>query len=267
MPVVACPYALCHAAKGMLLTEVGDLPAAASSLEAGRDLAREHGDLESLAIAHLYSSWHALAAGDVETSLAQATSAVEISERSGDALSRVWAWSFLGASELARSNWQSAVEALERADALATENRAAQEGRAYRLVHLAEAHLGVGDVERARALAARALAVAEETPEAPTIVVPALLGWARVQIAADDSIAADQVESRLRRALALAASTEARRYEPLVHVELAELAGRLGHDAERERELQQARRLFGEIGADGHVERLTKQLAITAERG
>ena len=65
----------------------------------------------------------------------------------------------------------------------------------------------------------------------------------------------------------LAASTEARRYEPLVHVELAELAGRLGNDAERERELQQARRLFLEIGADGHADRLTKQLAITAERG
>jgi len=85
-------------------------------------------------------------------------------------------------------------------------------------------------------------------------VVPAFLGWARVQVAADDSIAADEVESKLRRALALAASTEARRYEPLVHVELAELAGRLGNDAERERELQQARRLFVEIGADGHAD-------------
>ena len=98
-------------------------------------------------------------------------------------------------------------------------------------------------------------------------MVPAFLGWARVQVAADDSIAADEVESKLRQALTLAASTEARRYEPLVHVELAELAGRLGNDAERERELQQARRLFLEIGAVGHADRLTKQLAITAERG
>jgi hypothetical protein len=98
-------------------------------------------------------------------------------------------------------------------------------------------------------------------------VVPALLGWARVQVAADDSIAPDDVESKLRQALALAASTEARRYEPLIHVELAELAGRVGNDAEREGELQQARRLFLEIGAAGHADRLTKQLAITAERG
>ena len=70
MPVVASPLAFCHATRGMLLTEVGDLPAAASSLEAGRELARQHGDLESLAIAHLYSSWHALAAGNAETLLA-----------------------------------------------------------------------------------------------------------------------------------------------------------------------------------------------------
>jgi hypothetical protein len=116
MPVVASPLAFCHATRGMLLTEVGDLPAAASSLEAGRELAREQGDLESLAIAHLYSSWHALAAGNAETLLSGATDAVEISERSGDALSRVWAWTFLGMSELARSNWHSAIEALERAD-------------------------------------------------------------------------------------------------------------------------------------------------------
>ena len=267
MPVVASPLAFCHATRGMLLTEVGDLPAAASSLEAGRELARQHGDLESLAIAHLYSSWHALAAGNAETLLSGATDAVEISERSGDALSRVWGWTFLGMSELARNNWHSAIEALERADGLATENRAAQEGRAYRLVHLAEAHLGVGDVERARGLATRALTVAGKTPEAPAIVVPASLGWARVQVAAEDSIAADEVESKLRQALTLAASTEARRYEPLIHVELAELAGRLGNEAERERELQQARRLFLEIGAVGHADRLTKQLAITAERG
>ena len=267
MPVVASPLAFCHATRGMLLTELGDLPAAASSLEAGRELAREHGDLESLAIAHLYSSWHALAAGNAETLLSGATDAVEISERSGDALSRVWAWTFLGMSELARSNWHSAIEALERADRLATEDRAAREGRAYRLVHLAEAHLGVGDLEPARALATRALTVAGKTPEAPAIVVPASLGWARVQVAAEDSIAADEVESKLRQALTLAASTEARRYEPLIHVELAELAGRLGNESERERELQQARRLFLEIGAAGHADRLTKQLAITAERG
>jgi class 3 adenylate cyclase/tetratricopeptide (TPR) repeat protein len=266
MPVVACPYALCHAQKGALLTELGDLAGADRCLEAGRAIAREQGDLESLALAHLYSSWQALAAGDSETSLGQATNAVEVSEKIGDAISRAWAWSLLGAAEAARGNWHSAIEALEGSDRIATEHRAAQEGRAYRLAHLAEAELGLGRTERARGLAADALAVAEESG-GPPILLPACLAWARVLLADTDSIDADRVESKLRQALGVVAATGARRYEPLLRVELAALAGRLGDEEQRERELREAHRLFGEIGADGHADRLAEQLAITAEKG
>ncbi len=267
MPVVACPYALCHAQKGFLLSELGELQAADRWLEAGRDIAREQGDLESLAIAHLFSSWNALAAGDAETSLAQATSAVEVSESIGDALSRAWAWSFLGATETSRGNWHSAIEALERADRLATEHRAAQEGVAYRLAHLAEAEAGIGRMERARELAAAALKDAEEKKGGPPILLPACLGWARVQLADTESIDADGVESRLRHALDVAAVSGARRYEPLLRVELAELASGLGDDERRHQELREAHRMFLEIGADGHADRLAEQLAMTAERG
>jgi tetratricopeptide (TPR) repeat protein len=266
MPVVACPYALCLAQRGVLLSELGELAAADRSLEAGRDVAREQGDLESLVIAHLYSSWNALAGGDTETSLAQATSAVEVSERIGDALSRVWAWSFLGATEAARANWQSAIEALERADRLATEHRSAQEGVAYRLAHLAEAEAGVGRMERARELAEAALKDAEQKNGGPSILLPATLGWARVQLAGD-SIDADAIESRLRQALDLAAASGARRYEPLLQVEVAELARRVDDDERRQQALREAHRLFVEIGADCHADRLAEQLAIPAEKG
>jgi class 3 adenylate cyclase/tetratricopeptide (TPR) repeat protein len=266
MPVVACPAALCRAQKGILLSELGELQAADRCLEAGRDIARDQGDLESLAIAHLFSSWNALAAGDAEASLAQATSAVEVSERIGDALSRVWAWSFLGATEVARENWQSAIEALERADQLATEHRAAQEGVAYRLAHLAEAELGSGRAERAGELAAAALEDAEEKNGGPPILLPATLGWVRVQLASD-AIDADQINSRLQQALDVAAATGARRYEPLLRAELAELAGRVGDDELRSRELREAHRLFLEIGADGHADRLAELMSIAAEQG
>jgi hypothetical protein len=122
-------------------------------------------------------------------------------------------------------------------------------------------------MERARELAAAALKDAEEKKGGPPILLPASLGWARVQLADTESIDADGVESRLRHALDVAAVSGARRYEPLLRVELAELASGLGDDERRHQELREAHRMFLEIGADGHADRLAQQLAMTAERG
>ena len=50
----------------------------------------------------------------------------------------------------------------------------------------------------------------------------------------------------------------------MIHVELAELARQNGDEAERERELSEAHRLFTQIGATGHAERLAGRLATPA---
>ncbi len=47
---------------------------------------------------------------------------------------------------------------------------------------------------------------------------------------------------------------------PLIGVERAELARLVGDEASRERELREAHRLFTEIGATGHAERLAREL-------
>ena len=65
-----------------------------------------------------------------------------------------------------------------------------------------------------------------------------------------------EIEAALARALELARDTGAKAFEPLVHVELAELARQSGDEEGRERELREAHRLFTEIGATGHAERL-----------
>jgi len=41
----------------------------------------------------------------------------------------------------------------------------------------------------------------------------------------------------------------------------------MGDEERRDHELRDARRLFGEIGAGGHANRLAEELAIAAERG
>ena len=54
----------------------------------------------------------------------------------------------------------------------------------------------------------------------------------------------------------------AKSYEPFLNVERAELARLTGDDTARERELREAHRLFIEMGATGHVDRLAKELGL-----
>jgi hypothetical protein len=54
---------------------------------------------------------------------------------------------------------------------------------------------------------------------------------------------------------------ETRSEEPLVRVELAELARLTGDDAGREKELREAHRLFAEMGANRHAAALSRELS------
>ena len=47
----------------------------------------------------------------------------------------------------------------------------------------------------------------------------------------------------------------------MIHVERAELARQNGDEDETERELREAHRLFTEIGATGHAEKLAARLS------
>ena len=68
----------------------------------------------------------------------------------------------------------------------------------------------------------------------------------------------------LAEASALIEETEARCREPIVHEISAELARLRGDEATRERELREAHRLFVEMGATGHAERIAPLLAESA---
>jgi hypothetical protein len=69
------------------------------------------------------------------------------------------------------------------------------------------------------------------------------------------------VELTRAEASALIDETEARCRVPVVHEILAELARLRGEEATRERELSEAYRLFVEMGATGHAERIAPLLA------
>jgi class 3 adenylate cyclase len=257
--LLGCPYAFCHVIKGLALIHLGELGEARRLIEQGRKLAHEQGDIETVGWSHIMSAWRAYFLGEPETALGHAQQAVGIAERIGDSFSCAWAWSHLGLAERTRGEWQPAVEALERSQAIARERRAALEGDGIRLAWLGESYLGLGDVERAHALVEEGLEVAHA--HGTLWVEPyTSLARARVLLASAGSAAGEQIDAALARALKLARDTGAKAFEPLVHTELAELARQSDDQERRERELREARRLFTEIGANGQAERLADDL-------
>ena len=73
--------------------------------------------------------------------------------------------------------------------------------------------------------------------------------------------ARDEIERALDRALALVEETNGRAIEPQLLEERARFANQLGDAAACERGLREAHRLYTEIGATGHAERLARELS------
>jgi tetratricopeptide (TPR) repeat protein len=140
---------------------------------------------------------------------------------------------------------------------------APREADGLRLAALGESYLGLGDVERAQARAEEALAIAHEQGH-HTGETYANLALARVLLRSAGPGARDRIEASLGRVLELERGVGAKAYIPMAHVELAELARQSADPEGRERELREAHRLFTEIGATGHADRLAVELAPAA---
>jgi tetratricopeptide (TPR) repeat protein len=226
-------------------------------------IAREQGDIETVGWSHVWFALHTYFQGETEAALAHSQQAVDVAERIGGSFVRAYAWLTLGSAELMRGQWRQAIDAIERSLAIVRQGRTGVERNAWRLVLLGEAHLGLGDVARAHGLVTEGLETAHARGHRPDETY-ARLAQARVLLGSPNTIARAEVEAALARVLELARETGAKAFEPLVHVELAELALKLGDEEGSERELREAYRLFTEIGASGHADRLASKLAMPA---
>ena len=158
---------------------------------------------------HLYSCWQGYLLGEAGAALGHARRAVEITERIGDSFARSWAWFFLGMAEVMRGSWKTAIEALERSREICREQHIAVEAEPWRLAFLAEAHLGLGDSERAEEAAAEGVAIARSQGNVLGELV-ASLAQARVLLGADGPDARTEIEAVLARALELVRDTGAK---------------------------------------------------------
>jgi class 3 adenylate cyclase/tetratricopeptide (TPR) repeat protein len=254
------PYAWSVMTRSFLLAYLGRLTDAVNGLDTAMQLARDQGDVEVLGYVHANRAWLAREAGELESALAHAGQAVDIAERMGNAYARTQAYSCLALAHVSREEWDEAVEAGEQSLAISRERRTGVQFEPWTLATLAEAYLARGDVSRARATAEQAVAIARGS-HIKVFEPIALRSLARVLLASEGAGARAEVKAALSRGLALAKEMEARSEEPLLHVELGELARLTGDEAGRERELREARRIFAEIGADRYAAALTRELS------
>jgi hypothetical protein len=220
------------------------------------ELVRGHG--ENLRNALSSASDLAGLRGDRAAALSHAQLELEVAEKFGSASGCASARGHLGAAHVLRCEWPEAIDVLEQALAIARHSARQHEGAA--LTHLALARLGSGDAGQAREAALEAVALTTKRGHR-LVEIQARIAFARVLLQSDGPAARSAIEAELDRAEALIRETGARALAPLVLEERARLARLLGDEPGFERGLREAHRLFTELGATGHAERLARELA------
>jgi class 3 adenylate cyclase/tetratricopeptide (TPR) repeat protein len=238
-----------------LLTENGRIDQARPLTDRALRLAREHDDIESLGWTHNHYALLDYHGGEVRDGLAHARAGVEIAERTGSAFSRMTAYLLLGFAHLARGEWREAIEVEEEALQIMRDTRTGMQYEPRSLAAVAEARLGLDDADGAREAAERGADVAARygmrTHEGHCRT---MLGRARSR--------SHPIEARneFARALELIGADYVA-IAPRIHEGLADLAEMHGREQECERQLREALRLYGRIGAHGHARRLRERLA------
>jgi tetratricopeptide (TPR) repeat protein len=189
-----------------------------------------------------------------------ARSALETAEKSATPQARFMGPFALGVAHRLNAEWNESVAALEEALRAATSgvNRGFEGGvRA----ELARALLGRGDLDRAEHEAQTGITVAR-AQHSRCDEIRAHLALARTQLRRADAAALARVEQALLRAQELIDETSAQAYQPELHECRAHLARLRGDALAARREIEEARRLYAEMGATAQVERLAKDLEV-----
>ena len=243
----------------MMHAETGRLDEAAPHIERLLAKAEAVSDLSYQCIAHFCSTRLGLYRGDTAAAMRHARAAIEVAERLGVQGFRSAARGALAAALLLAGDPQGALAALEDAERVAGPETMTPILRLTLLARTAEAHAAAGRIDAALAVSEEAVGLAATTKRVPAI--DGFLARARVLLALPDAPYAE-IERMLDSAAEAARYCAAGVYEPTIHEERARLARRSGRVDEADRELEQALRLYREVGAHGHAARL----AASAER-
>ena len=129
------------------------------------------------------------------------------------------------------------------------------------LVRVARLFLTAGRPDQARATAEEDVSACREMGARRTECL-AQITLAEALRRSQGTAAAGAIREALARARELVEETEARVYQPWILEEEARLAQLEGDEAGFDDKLREAHRLYTEMGATGHAERLAKELRL-----
>ncbi|MCZ6823885.1 MAG: hypothetical protein O7F10_13115, partial [Deltaproteobacteria bacterium] len=242
------PRLMLRAWRGWFLGRVGRLVESEDEiravLEAVRDPSRDREVLYECHTTLVYIAW-------LRGDRAGATSAAREAARIGERLYVRTREIYSLREALLAERWAEAVAHIE-----GSPDRHREVGLGEFDELASEAYLRHGEQGQARTHAERALQLAE-TRRSATLRAGGLLALARVELSTG---AADRARELLVEALRCADEAHAGARVPFIKYECAEAARALGDDTARARELREAHRLFIEMGATGHAERLAREL-------
>ena len=233
------------------------LVAARATLERGLEVALATPEASACNVLSEFATLVAIN-GDLDLGLDRCRRSLELAERAGSSNERLNAQERLAKMLTRVGPAQEALLLAERAVAIVREVSRVSEARV--LGTLAEAQLGAGQLDAARATAEEAISagrrIGTRVHEAG-----AHLALAQVLLRQEGTGAADAIRRALDRGEALHAETGAKNLQPFIHLERAELA-RLENDPRaRELELRTALGLFGEMEAPIRVREVEALLA------
>ena len=232
---------------GLVLTENGRIEEARTTVDRAVRLAREHDDIESLCWSHTQYAMLDYFSGEVRDGLEHARAGTEIAERIGSGFSRVITYCVMGYAHLARKEWAEAIEVEEEALRIMSASRTGLQYEPMALAAVAEARLGLGDLEGARASALRGAEVAARAGTRRfEAQIRTILGCA---LSRSDPA---QAGAELDRALELIGDDFVT-FIPRVSEARADLHGMHGRAAARDESLRDALEGYERIGAQGHA--------------
>ena len=255
------PYLLLLGGSSLSRVLLGEVAEGGNRLRQCLHLAQERDDLLIQAWTHGWLAQWGYYAGVTTGAMAHGRAAAEAAERLASAAVQVPAYWSLGLAAMLEGDLAEAGRALERAREVNRESWHGPNYEAATQAALAETYQLLGDTEKAIATIDETSTDAGRNFE--HIIEPEAfvqLARARILIRGDRRGERATIEAALARVHELVIDADLRVFLPLIALERACLAELLGDDAERVRQLREALRLFSEMGATGHAERLAKEL-------
>jgi adenylate cyclase len=255
------PYLYAMGFRGLTKVYVGELEDGISDIDKTIELARQRGDRQVLKHAHEWRTWAADLKGEREEALTYGQRTVDLAEELESPLHRGLGYFALGQARVLRGEWDDAGSVLKLSRESIRESHTVLYLEPAVLAYMAAAFLGAGDEELARTTARDAVDLAQER-RVVIYEMLAMLIRVRVLLATDGISAREEIEAALDTVLTLVKENGARVYEPFAVEQRARLTRLLSSDDAFEHHLREAHRLYTEIGATGHAERLARELGL-----